>query len=125
MMYRERQGSLKAADRLFASNNEKSIEGLFDNAFLRTHQPSLKLEALKSEGIRVMSNGSTEFNLVLPSNITSSKAFALISKMNPDIVVNYTDDLESMAEELVNKPEKPIWGFETEGNNIKLKRMFI
>lgn len=117
------KGASTSADRLFTSQ-ENADSSLFDNAFMGTNTVSLKLEALKREGIKIMSNTENEYKLVLPSNLTASQAFKLVSSLNPGIEVAYTEEMEEQAELLAKKTKKPLWSFESEGNTIKLKRMF-
>jgi hypothetical protein len=117
------RGASISADALFNEDREKQ-EHLFEGAFTQTNRIELRLEALKREGIRVMSNGVDEYKLVLPANITATQAHALVSSLNPGIEVNYSEDLEEQAETLAKKSKKPFWGFIPNGNTVLLKREF-
>ena len=117
------KGSSSSADALFSEAREKD-ESLFEGAFTKTNQIALKLEALKNQGIRVLSNGEDCFKLVLPANVTPIQAHALVSKLNPGVEVQYTDEMEEQAEQLAKKSKKPFWGFIPEGNTVLLKREF-
>lgn len=116
------KGTDTAADALFGDRQVDSQ--LFDQTFIGASSSSLKLEALKKEGVRVFSKGEQEYQLVLPANITATAVHKLVSSLNPGIEVSYTDEMEEQAEILAKKTKKPIWGFSTEGNVVTLKRSF-